>query len=88
MRLSYFGPRPTRIPIDLRQGDPEPEPIYPMRGLGDLIERVTEKTGIKSFVESRAKKRGKTCGCSKRRDALNQLVPFRSENDPTETSND
>lgn len=66
----------------------EPEFNPPMRGLGDLVERATEKTGIKSFVEKRAKKKGKGCGCRKRRDALNDLVPFRSENEPTETPND
>ena len=50
--------------------------VQPMRGLGDLVERVTEKTGIKSLVE---KVTGKDCGCNKRRDILNKLVPFRGE---------
>ena len=47
-----------------------------MRGAGDLVERVTEKTGIKSLVE---KVTGKDCGCAGRRDKLNKLVPFRGE---------
>ena len=47
-----------------------------MRGAGDLVERVTEKTGIKSLVE---KVTGKDCGCAGRRDKLNKLIPFRGE---------
>jgi hypothetical protein len=86
VRLSYFGTRPTRISTDLRPpASPTPKR---MKGLGDLVERFTEKTGIKSIVEKRAKRRGRGCGCSKRRDALNALVPFRTEDESTETSND
>ena len=51
-------------------------PPASLRGLGDLVEKVTEKTGIKSLVE---KVTGKDCGCGKRRDKLNKLVPFRGE---------
>jgi|TARA_R110000803_G_scaffold34219_2_gene74802 hypothetical protein len=47
-----------------------------MQGLGDLVEEVTKRTGIKSLVE---KVTGKDCGCGKRRDKLNKLVPFRGE---------
>ena len=47
-----------------------------MQGLGDLVEEVTKRTGIKSLVE---KVTGKDCGCDKRRDKLNKLVPFRGE---------
>jgi hypothetical protein len=50
----------------------------PMRpeGLGDVVELITEATGIKSAVERRAKRTGKPCGCQKRKEALNKLVPF------------
>jgi hypothetical protein len=41
--------------------------------LGDLVERVAEKTGVKAVVE---KVVGKDCGCGKRRDILNKAVPF------------
>jgi hypothetical protein len=44
-----------------------------MRGLGDLVERVAEKTGVKAVVEKVA---GKDCGCGRRRDKLNKAVPF------------
>jgi len=51
-------------------------PASPMRGIGDLVEEVTKRTGIKSLVE---KVTGKDCGCAARRDKLNKLVPFRGE---------
>tara|TARA_R110000751_G_scaffold116029_1_gene215622 strand:- start:117 stop:281 length:165 start_codon:yes stop_codon:yes gene_type:complete len=47
-----------------------------IKGLGDLVERIVASTGIKSLVE---KVTGKDCGCGKRRDKLNELVPFRGE---------
>lgn len=50
--------------------------VRQMQGLGDAIEAVTEATGIKSVVE---KVVGKNCGCGKRRDKLNEMVPFQKE---------
>jgi hypothetical protein len=47
------------------------------RGIGDVIEWITKVTGIKSAVERRAKRTGKPCGCQKRKEALNKLVPFK-----------
>ena len=47
-----------------------------MRGMGDLVERNTEKTGIKAVVDKVAEKTGKDCGCGKRRDKLNKAIPF------------
>ena len=47
-----------------------------MRGAGDLIEQVTKRTGIKRLVD---KVTGNRCGCGKRRDILNKLLPFRGE---------
>ena len=47
-----------------------------MKGMGDLVERITEKTGIKAVVEKVAEKTGKDCGCGKRRDKLNKAMPF------------
>lgn len=40
-----------------------------MRGLGDLIAKVADFTGISRLI-------GKNCGCRKRQDKLNKLVPF------------
>jgi len=41
------------------------------KGLGDTIERVTTKTGIKKAVDYVSEKTGKDCGCSKRKKYLN-----------------
>ena len=48
-------------------------------GLGDLVEKVTVNTGIKRIVDKIAKATGKDCGCNKRKDTLNRLVPFKKE---------
>lgn len=58
-------------------------------GLGDVVEAVTEATGVKAAVESVARRTGRDCGCRKRKDALNRLVPFRnrrSDDEGTDTS--
>lgn len=44
------------------------------QGLGDVIENITTKTGIKKAVEFIA---GNDCGCDERRDKLNKLLPIR-----------
>ena len=51
------------------------------RGLGDVVEAVATATGIKAGVEALAKATGRECGCARRRDKLNQLVPFRRVDD-------
>ena len=45
-----------------------------MEGLGDLVAKVTEVTGIKAVVEAIAPAGG--CGCEQRQAKLNQLFPF------------
>lgn len=45
-------------------------------GLGDVVDAVTTATGIKAVTEAVAKATGRECGCKKRREALNKLVPF------------
>jgi len=42
------------------------------KGLGDTIDKFTEKTGIKKLVKKIA---GDDCGCEERRKKLNQLFP-------------
>ena len=42
-----------------------------MEGLGDVIEIVTVKTGIKKLAP-------KNCNCQKRRQWLNKKVPFKT----------
>lgn len=48
-------------------------------GLGDIVEAVTEATGIKELV-------GDDCGCDKRKEQLNALLSFGKKiiNCPTE----
>ena len=48
-----------------------------MDGLGDLIEAATEVSGIKAAAEAVAKATGRDCGCGRRKEALNKLVPFK-----------
>jgi len=69
--MTYYNTRPTRR----KTMPPEDAPPI-MRGLGDLIEKVTEKTGVKWVVDKVSEKTGKDCGCGKRRDKLNEAVPF------------
>lgn len=50
------------------------------RGLGDTIEKITKKTGIKTVTEFLASKLGiDDCGCEARKNALNELVPYKKE---------
>ncbi|QDP68175.1 MAG: hypothetical protein Unbinned1473contig1000_53 [Prokaryotic dsDNA virus sp.] len=46
-----------------------------MKGLGDLVDKVTTKTGVKSVV----KMISDDCGCGKRKEKLNELVPFKNK---------
>ena len=50
------------------------------KGLGDTIEQFTEATGIKAGVEKLAEAIGWDCGCDKRKQALNQMFPYRKIN--------
>ena len=45
------------------------------RGLGDVVEAVATATGIKAATEAVAKATGRDCGCGRRKEALNKLVP-------------
>lgn len=48
----------------------ETDVTYNSKGLGDIVEKVTEKTGIKALVKKVA---GDDCGCDKRKDGLNKF---------------
>lgn len=51
--------------------------IQPLDGLGDLIQEITDSTGISTIVETVANKLNiKDCGCKKRKEKLNNLFPF------------
>jgi len=47
------------------------------KGFGDTVAKVTKLTGIKAVVDKVAEKTGKDCGCDKRKDTLNRLIPYR-----------
>ena len=70
----------------MRQQIPQVEHVpQPMRGAGDLVEQVTKRTGIKRLVD---KVTGNGCGCGKRRDILNKLIPFRGEPNDVQSDHD
>ena len=48
----------------------------PSEGLGDTIEKVFEKTGIKHVAK---KALGEDCGCNKRKEVLNKLSPYKNK---------
>lgn len=47
------------------------------KGLGDDIEKVTKKTGVKKAVDWFSEKTGKDCGCEKRKEKLNELFRYK-----------
>ena len=47
------------------------------KGLGDSVEKITVRTGIKKVVDTVSKATGKECGCAKRKDALNRMFPYK-----------
>jgi hypothetical protein len=49
------------------------------KGLGDTIEAITKKTGIKKVVDKVAEVTGKECGCKRRRDTLNRAFPYKKK---------
>ena len=44
------------------------------KGLGDTVENILESTGIAKVVKSVIK----TCNCTKRKDLLNKIVPYKN----------
>lgn len=53
-----------------------------IEGLGDVISKVTHATGIAQTVDTVAQFFNADCGCLKRQDALNKVLPI--GNDPPE----
>jgi hypothetical protein len=54
------------------------------KGLGDVVETITEVTGIKAVVEALTD----DCGCAARKEELNKLFPNRRLNDLSLEDND
>jgi hypothetical protein len=56
-----------------------------IKGLGDLVEKITESTGIKSIVEKTTQALGiEDCGCTRRQEYLNNLIPFQQKQEPND----
>tara|TARA_Y100000114_G_scaffold40647_1_gene36150 strand:+ start:2735 stop:2917 length:183 start_codon:yes stop_codon:yes gene_type:complete len=49
---------------------------FKSKGLGDTVEKITTKTGIKKIVEKVSEITKKPCNCGKRKDALNNMFPY------------
>lgn len=45
-------------------------------GLGDTVEKITKKTGIKKVVDTVFQKLEKSCGCDERKEKLNQMFRY------------
>lgn len=55
------------------------------KGLGDTVEFLAEKTGIK-YAVNKAVELGiiEDCGCEKRKQLLNELIPYGNEGENSE----
>ena len=49
---------------------------FPSRGLGDTLAKLARATGAARVAEALASATGRDCGCNRRREALNQRVPY------------
>ena len=49
-------------------------------GLGDTIAKITHFFKIDVLVERVFKAFGKDCGCKRRRDKLNKIIPYKKKN--------
>jgi hypothetical protein len=51
------------------------------KGLGDTIEKITHFFCLDKLAKKIAKAFGKEdCGCTRRRDKLNELIPYENKN--------
>ena len=51
---------------------------FPSRGLGDTIARIAHATGVDQIAHAFERVTGRECGCERRRQALNEVVPYGS----------
>tara|TARA_R110002050_G_scaffold53460_1_gene121545 strand:+ start:5977 stop:6153 length:177 start_codon:yes stop_codon:yes gene_type:complete len=47
------------------------------RGLGDTLARGFKALGIKKLADKYTEVTGKDCGCSKRQEKLNKIIPYK-----------
>ena len=48
------------------------------KGLVDSVEKLAMRLKSKQLLEARKKRTGKDCGCSKRKDKLNKIFPYKN----------
>ena len=58
------------------------------KGLGDIIEKIIEATGIKAVVEAVSEATGIDCGCESRKELLNKLFPYKQPECLTDEDNE
>lgn len=46
------------------------------RGMGDMVAMLAKATGMEAVAKQVEHVTGKPCGCGKRREALNRMIPF------------
>ena len=51
------------------------------KGFGDTLARIFTVTGVKAVVDKISEVTGKDCGCSERQEALNELLPYKTNED-------
>ena len=47
------------------------------QGFGDTVERFTEATGVKTFVDKVSQGLNIPCGCQQRKETLNKVFPYK-----------
>ena len=47
------------------------------QGFGDSVEKFTEATGIKTFVDKVSQGLNIPCGCQQRKETLNKVFPYK-----------
>jgi len=50
------------------------------KGLGDDLEKIFKKTGVKTIVDRVSEGLNIPCGCEGRKQAMNALFPYRKRN--------
>ena len=50
------------------------------KGLGDDLEKIFKKTGVKTIVDRVSQGLNIPCGCQGRKQAMNTLFPYRRKN--------
>lgn len=51
---------------------------FPSRGLGDTLAKLARSTGADQVAHALARATGRDCGCDRRRQTLNEWMPYRS----------